>query len=280
MSRTHRAATEKVAQDLDSFDQYATLSADLVKPLILARKETEAKGYPMQQQVLFPALQRYERTWLEPRMDAMTKGWSIDPERQSLERMRSFMQAQPEAYSRHCPIGHMTGSALVATPSLDRVLLHLHRKLGIWIQLGGHADGEQDMAAVALREAREESGLEDFSFFVAGDSELSNSEQHKDSASATPFDVDIHLIPERAGVPAHLHYDVRYLLIAEQSPEAIVKSHESLDLRWFSVQEALELCSETSMQRQLNKLAFLAAETRLPHTQARPPQQANAPLRT
>ena len=90
--------------------------------------------------------------------------------------------------------GHITGSAWVVDPAGSRLLLTHHRKLGKWLQLGGHSDGEPDTLAVALREAREESGL------------------RVRPISNAVLDIDIHTIPALKGEPAHLHYDVRFAL--------------------------------------------------------------------
>src|SRR3546814_2817239 len=94
-----------------------------------------------------------------------------------------------------------------------RVLLTHHRKLDRWLQLGGHADGDRDLARSALREAEEESGLSGLRV-VPG-----------------IFDLDRHMIPEHKGVPAHWHYDVRYVVVAGRDEDFAV-SEESLDLAW------------------------------------------------
>ena len=93
------------------------------------------------------------------------------------------------------------------------MLLTHHRKLQRWLQLGGHADGERDLAGVALREAQEESGLDG----LAVEPEL--------------FDLDRHWIPERGEVPGHWHYDARFVVRAAAG-EAFSVSEESLDLAW------------------------------------------------
>ena len=96
-------------------------------------------------------------------------------------------------------------------------MLTHHKKLGFWLQLGGHADGERDLRVAALKEAGEESGLPDLRIEPA------------------IFDLDRHRIPEHKGVPAHWHYDVRYVVHAEGS-EAYVVSDESHDLAWRGIQ--------------------------------------------
>lgn len=115
--------------------------------------------------------------------------------------------------------GHFTGSAWLVSADGERILLTHHRKLGRWLQLGGHADGERDLAKVALTEAEEESGL---GGLVLEDGEL--------------FDIDKHWIPERKDVPGHWHYDARYVVRALGS-EAFVVSEESLALAWRTVAE-------------------------------------------
>lgn len=112
--------------------------------------------------------------------------------------------------------GHFTASAWLVDRSRTRVLLTHHRKLGIWVQLGGHADGDRDLRAVALREAEEESGLAGLR--VAPDM----------------FDLDRHWIPERKGVCGHWHYDVRYVVHAGDN-EAFVVSEESHALAWRDI---------------------------------------------
>jgi 8-oxo-dGTP pyrophosphatase MutT (NUDIX family) len=112
--------------------------------------------------------------------------------------------------------GHFTASAWLVAGDGRRVLLTHHRKLERWLQLGGHADGERDFARVALTEAEEESGLRGLTMEPA------------------IFDLDRHWIPEHKGVPAHWHYDVRFVVHAG-SDETFVVSDESHDLAWRDI---------------------------------------------
>jgi 8-oxo-dGTP pyrophosphatase MutT (NUDIX family) len=112
--------------------------------------------------------------------------------------------------------GHFTASAWLVSCDGQRVLLTHHRKLGLWLQLGGHADGDRDLVRAALKEAEEESGLAG----LAIESQL--------------FDLDRHWIPEHKGVPAHWHYDVRYVVRAKGS-EVFEVSDESHDLAWRGI---------------------------------------------
>jgi len=125
-------------------------------------------------------------------------------------------------------VGHFTGSAWLVSADGDRVLLTHHRKLNRWLQLGGHADGERDLAKVALTEAEEESGL---TGLVLED-------------GAVLFDIDKHWIPERPDVPGHWHYDARYVVRAVGS-EAFAISEESLALAWREVTDVANAAIET-----------------------------------
>ena len=124
-------------------------------------------------------------------------------------------------FTRERLAGHFTGSAWLVDRSGTRVLLTHHRKLGRWLQLGGHADGDTDLGRVALREAEEESGLRGLTL------------------EPGVFDLDRHWIPARADVPAHWHYDVRFVVRAGDD-EAFVVSEESLDLAWRLIRELAE----------------------------------------
>lgn len=118
-----------------------------------------------------------------------------------IRRIRSLVVSRPDCFERSCLPGHVTASCWVASPARDRVLLTHHRKLGRWLQLGGHADGDPEVARVALREAREESGMHDFDAVVP-------------HPGCPLVDVDVHRIPARPGEPAHEHHDLRFVFVA------------------------------------------------------------------
>jgi 8-oxo-dGTP pyrophosphatase MutT (NUDIX family) len=143
----------------------------------------------------------------------------------------AFLASSPDVFQRwHLP-GHFTGSAWLVSADGERVLLTHHRKLGRWLQLGGHADGDPDLAQVALREAEEESGLS--------------------ALQVVPsiFDIDRHRIPARGNEPEHWHYDVRFVVRAGDD-EAFVVSDESHALAWRRIDEiAADTDAEASMQR-------------------------------
>lgn len=154
----------------------------------------------------------------------------------TVEEFRAFIQRTPLCFHRENLEGHLTASAFVLSLDRQKVLLTLHAKLNKWLQLGGHADGHPYLHEVALREAQEESGAKEFSFI----------------GPLVPFDLDIHWIEERKGVPGHLHYDARYLLVCHDE-ESIVCSEESLDLRWVPLKEIKAYTQEVSTIRQAFK---------------------------
>lgn len=127
-----------------------------------------------------------------------------------------FLASSPAVFERTHPPGHFTGSAWLVSADGRRVLLTHHRKLARWLQLGGHADGDGDLARVALKEAEEESGLGGL------------------VVEPAIFDLDRHAIPARGAEPGHWHYDVRFVVRATDS-EAFVVGEESLDLAWVDI---------------------------------------------
>ena len=166
-----------------------------------------------------------------------------DEEARDVAATLALVRAEPACFSRSffAP-GHVTGSAFIVRPDTGEVLLHHHRRLDAWLQMGGHDEGEHDPAATALREGAEESGLGDLTFLAPG-----------------ILDLDVHEIPARAGQPAHGHHDVRYAL-ATRSPDSICRdAAESHDLRWFSLDDAARLMNEPGATRALGKIRRLLA---------------------
>ncbi len=162
-------------------------------------------------------------------------------EADDLKEILALVEREPACFSRRTfTPGHVTGSAFVVCRTTGKVLLHHHRRLNAWLQLGGHDDGERDPRATALREAAEESGLKDLALL-------------QDEI----LDVDVHDIPAGKGEPPHKHHDVRYALATEH-PEAIQRdAGESLDLAWFTLEEAAEKMNEPGARRALARLARL-----------------------
>src|SRR5579871_5261384 len=136
----------------------------------------------------------------------------------------------------HLP-GHITGSAWIVNASRSKVVLVHHAKLNKWVQPGGHADGEENILNVALRETEEETGLTRLKPLPA------------------IFDIDIHEIPQRKDFPAHLHYDIRFLIEADEK-ESIVVSDESHDVKWVDLVELEKYSHERSVLRMKEKFAL------------------------
>jgi len=140
--------------------------------------------------------------------------------------MLAFLARLPAPFSAGQETAHFTASALVVDEGRARTCLVLHRKLGLWLQPGGHVEpGDATMGLAALREVREETGL---------DARL---------ASEAPLQLDIHEIPDRPGRAAHLHLDVRFLAVA--AGEELTLSDESTDVRWWPVAEAANAGDES-----------------------------------
>ncbi len=161
-------------------------------------------------------------------------------------RVQALVAAHDDCLLRTCVPGHVTASAFILDATRTRFLLTHHRKLDRWLQLGGHVDGEPDAREAALREAREESGMSEFTVVPLDASDPS-----------VPLDVDIHPIPARGSEPRHDHHDLRYLLIAAPGQD-LVLSDESHALRWFPVREMESVLAEPNLLRLAAKAIELA----------------------
>lgn len=150
-----------------------------------------------------------------------------------------FVENEPRCFERDCWTGHVTGSAWLLDTSQRAVLLTRHKKLGKWLQLGGHSDGDSDTLLVAVREAEEESGLT------------------VEPLSEIPFDVDIHPIPARGSEPRHFHFDVRFLLRTVSGDEFQV-SDESHALAWARLDNLQNFTDEPSILRMARKWELLS----------------------
>ena len=156
-------------------------------------------------------------------------------EQQMLERLTAFVSAHENFYSRELLIGHITASAWIVDEAHSHALLLHHGKLNKWLQPGGHVEDDADILSASIREAREETGVDVQPF------------------SEKIFDVDIHEIPARPNEPAHFHYDIRFLLVANKAAPLLVSS-ESKDLMWVAIDEIETLTQEESVLRMARKL--------------------------
>ena len=182
-------------------------------------------------------------------IDALNAHTPIDPEEEKHrgETMRFVSSHRHDWWKRATEEGHVTGSAWILNRARTHALLLHHVKLDLWVQPGGHLDdSDASPLAGAMREAREETGMRDLKF-----------------ANESPFDVDVHAIPARparsghtAIEPAHLHYDVRYLIFA--ADEGVKISEESLGAKWI----LLEDLALPSLERSIARMAEKSLGTR------------------
>jgi 8-oxo-dGTP pyrophosphatase MutT (NUDIX family) len=156
------------------------------------------------------------------------------------ERILALLADHAQPFGRApVPPGHITASAWIVDASRTRTLLTHHRKLDRWLQLGGHADGDADVRRVAMREAREESGLASLRFL-----------------SPAIYDLDVHEIPARGSDLAHEHFDVRFALEAD-ADEPLVVSDESHALAWVEIADLASYGADESVLRLARKTASL-----------------------
>ena len=166
-------------------------------------------------------------------------------ERDHLDRFSSFIARHESPFDRTIVEGHLTGSAFILDASLEHVLLLHHLKVGKWLQPGGHAElGETDPEKIALREAREETGIEEL--------------WHP--SAPRPLDLDIHQFPARGADPAHWHLDVRYLVLAKDGAKLRLAVSEAADLRWFAWAELPDLHLDAGTVRALVKARALSGQ--------------------
>lgn len=190
----------------------------------------------------------------QPLLTALARYASCHPDESAMvTRFQRFVETNPRCFERSLAApGHVTGSAWIVDPEGKAVLLTHHRKLDLWIQLGGHADGDPDVLSVARREGLEESGLSDLEVIDQHDA------PHADREASTPipFDVDIHAIPARGHEPTHFHFDVRYAFRA--GSRAVITSDESHALAWVPMAELDRYTRDLSVARMARKWLALS----------------------
>lgn len=152
--------------------------------------------------------------------------------------MRSFVEQHADFYKRTLTIGHITSSSWIVNPARTHALLLHHKKLDCWLQPGGHIEQEHDVLSSALREAREETGIDELRV-----------------VSDAIFDLDVHTIPANRKEGEHQHYDIRYLFEADIAQTPTV-SDESNDVRWFSLKSIEAFNRDPSITRMVAKSAM------------------------
>ncbi len=159
-----------------------------------------------------------------------------------VDRTRHFVSQHSNCFDRQLMQGHVTGSAWVVNPAHSHVLMLHHRKLDLWLQPGGHADGDSDIVRVALNETSEESGIDI---------------QQIKLLSENIFDVDIHTIHESVHDPRHIHFDIRFLLeIDDQLP--LPGNDESHQIGWVPLEKVARFNNALSLRRLVQKTRKLS----------------------
>lgn len=157
-------------------------------------------------------------------------------ETEHLEKIKQFLKTAKNQFERSNLVGHITGSAFLLSEDLSKILLNHHKILNKWFGFGGHSDGDINTFNVAFRETFEESGI-------------SNIKAYTNKI----FDVDVHFIPknEKKNEPEHFHCDIRFVFTTTETEFNI--SNESLELKWFTLNEFEKLNLDESRQRFLKK---------------------------
>lgn len=145
--------------------------------------------------------------------------------------MLGFMENNPDAFLRTSLVAHMTASAWVVNRERDKALMVFHSIFGSWSWAGGHADGDEDLLAVAMREVKEETGVRHLRPIT------------EDIFSLEVLTVDGH---EKRGeyVPSHLHMNVTYLLESRETDALRIREDENSGVRWFTLNGALAASTE------------------------------------
>lgn len=187
-------------------------------------------------------MQRRERLLDQLRGYATAEAAEAEHARAMLE----LLETADDAFSRaHFVPGHFTASCYIVDAE-GRLLLHHHKRLDRWLQMGGHVEGDESPDLAALREGREESGLRDLVHLTDG-----------------IFDLDIHPIPAAKGEPDHAHFDIRYLAFTASPETAVPDGAESNGLAWVTLERAAELMPGPESARVIRKIERLRRERSL-----------------
>lgn len=164
-----------------------------------------------------------------------------DQEIADREAFMYFLKHNTEVLTRENPNGHITASAWIVNESRDKVLMIYHNLYDSWAWTGGHADDDWDLLNVAIKEAKEETGLRTIRA-------LSNA-----FFSIEVLNVEGHVKKGKQIAP-HLHYNVTYLLEADDRDALTHKPDENAAVSWFSLAEAVAASTEPYMQKIYSKL--------------------------
>ncbi len=160
-------------------------------------------------------------------------------EAQHCARVADLLSADCPPFSRDIFLpGHITASCFIVDGE-GRLLLHHHRRLNRWLQMGGHVESNESPRDAALREGGEESGLRDLEL-IGG-----------------ILDVDVHAIPSGRGEPEHSHFDVRYLARTREPQAIAIDRAESNDLAWVTLEAAYGLMGGSEAARVIRKIETL-----------------------
>ena len=162
--------------------------------------------------------------------------WNEQEERDRMI-MLSALSVTPDPFTRDNEVMHFTASSWIVNRDCTKVLMAYHNLYNAWAWTGGHADGDRDLLAVALREAREETGI------------------HAQPMAESIFSLETLTVDghEKRGryVPSHLHLNVTYLLRADETESIRAKVDENKAVRWFTLNDALTNCSEPWMVKRV-----------------------------
>jgi 8-oxo-dGTP pyrophosphatase MutT (NUDIX family) len=156
----------------------------------------------------------------------------------------ALLRGSADPFSRGSfTLGHITASLFIVDPASRSILLHHHRRLDRWLQMGGHIEGDEDARSAALREGLEESGLPDLALMVPA-----------------VVDLDVHPIPAGKGEPDHHHFDVRYVATTSAPAAIRIDEAESKELAWIPLDGAESLMNEAASSRVIRKINSLLEE--------------------
>lgn len=195
---------------------------------IVSFGEARNRSHIMHRQQLLQLLSDYTTPFLE--------------EAAMVERTRRFVEAHDNCFYRHLLPGHLSGSAWVLNPGRTHVLMMHHRKLDLWLQPGGHADGDPDIQRVVLKETSEEAGVD---------------VEHVRWLHDEIFDVDVHTVHASEHDPRHEHYDIRFLVEIDDAIP-LLGNDESHEVAWIPLHAVARFNNARSMYRMVQKTRRLA----------------------